>query len=149
MEQFCPCSGPCTGRKVRVLVSHLTQWTLFKHLSGSEGELPGCCQHYQGNTTGRAIQWAYGASCPSRPLLGWVHKITSQVSDPRIHSIDPSSEGGCTAPPSCPKGVGEQYLLEAESSYECQGWLGSPENCWGVPRWSLVKERNKITFRIS
>lgn len=52
-------------------------------------------------------------------------------------------------PPSCPEVVSAQYLLEAESSCEGQGWLESQKNCWDVPRWSLVKERNTVTLRRS
>lgn len=42
-----------------------------------------------------------------------------------------------------PEVVRGQYLLEAESSCEGQGWLEAQENCWDAPRWSLVKERKK------
>lgn len=67
----------------------------------------------------------------------------------RPHSPGLSGEGGCAAPPHCPQIVGRLYLLEAESSCEGQGWPQSQKNCWGVPRWSLVKERNTITLRLS
>lgn len=138
-----PALGPCTGRWARALMPHLTQTP-----SSPTGERWGATRLWQ------VLPGGYhpaGNRLTHFPALQTPPRVSSIRSPARFQT--PESRV-LTFPMQVniwpiPNVVSGQYLWEAGSSCEGLGWLESQESCWDAPRWSLVKERNKIAFRIS